>query len=56
MRLGYALLDEYLDFLARRCRPNTVLAVAFDLKVLFTVVGNGPWQVPCGERRAGFRD
>jgi len=33
------LLDEYLDFLAGRCRPNTVLAVAFDLKVFFTVVG-----------------
>lgn len=32
------MLDEYLDFLAGRCRPNTVL-VAFDLKVFFTVVG-----------------
>jgi len=39
------LLDEHLDFLAGRCRPNTVLAVAFDLKVFFTVVGKSPRQV-----------
>ena len=32
-RLGVPLLDEYLEFLAGRCRPNTVLAVAYDLKV-----------------------
>ena len=28
-----------VGFLAGRCRPNTVLAVAYDLKVFFTVVG-----------------
>jgi hypothetical protein len=39
VRLGVRLLDEYLEFLAGRCRPNTVLAVAYDLKVFFTVVG-----------------
>ena len=39
------MLDEYLDFLAGRCRPNTVLAVAFDLKVFFTVVGKSPKRV-----------
>jgi integrase/recombinase XerD len=44
-RLGVPLLDEYLDFLAGRCRPNTVLAVAYDLKVFFTVVGKPPWRV-----------
>ena len=33
VRLGVPLLDEYLEFLAGRCRPNTVLAVAYDLKV-----------------------
>jgi integrase/recombinase XerD len=38
-RLGVPLLDEYLEFLGGRCRPNTVLAVAYDLKVFFTVVG-----------------
>jgi hypothetical protein len=32
VRLGVPLLDEYLEFPAGRCRPNTVLAVAYDLK------------------------
>ncbi len=44
VRLGVPLLDEYLEFLAGRCRPNTVLAVAYDLKVFFSVVGK-PAQV-----------
>ena len=42
VRLGVPLLDEYLRFLAGRCRPNTVLAAAFDLKVFFTVVDKQP--------------
>ena len=41
VRLGVRLLDEYLGFLAGRCRPNTVLAVAYDLKVFSTVVRSG---------------
>ena len=45
VRLGVRLLDEYLEFLAGRCRPNTVLAVAYDLKVFFTVVRKPPRQV-----------
>src|SRR5215472_11110786 len=45
VRLGVPLLDEYLEFLACRCRPNTVLAVAYDLKVFFTVVGKAPRRV-----------
>jgi integrase len=44
-RLGVRLLDEYLEFLGGRCRPNTVLAVAYDLKVFFTVVGKPPRRV-----------
>jgi len=44
-RLGVPLLDEYLEFLAGRCRPNTVLAVAYDLKVFFTVVAKPPRRV-----------
>jgi RHS repeat-associated protein len=36
------LLDTYLQFLAVRSRPNTVAAVAYDLKVFFTVVGKPP--------------
>jgi hypothetical protein len=38
------LLDRYLEFLAFRSRPNTVLAVAYDLKVFFTV-GRPPHEV-----------
>jgi integrase/recombinase XerD len=41
-RLGLPVLDVYLEFLAGRCRPNTVLAVAYDLKVFFTTVGMPP--------------
>jgi site-specific recombinase XerD len=45
VRLGVPLLDEYLEFVAGRCRPNTVLAVAYDLKVFFTVVGKSVEEV-----------
>ena len=45
VRLGVPLLDRYLEFLAVRSRPNTVLAVAYDLKVFFTVVGRPPHEV-----------
>ncbi len=38
VRLGVPVLDEYLEFMSGRCRPNTVLATAYDLKVFFTVV------------------
>jgi len=40
--VGHGLLDEYLRFVAGRCRPNTVLAVAYDLKVFFDVVAVEP--------------
>jgi hypothetical protein len=42
VRLGVPLLDEYVRFLSGRCRPNTVLASAYDLKVFFAVVGKEP--------------
>ncbi len=45
VRLGVPLLDGYLEFLAGRCRPNTVLAVAHDLKVFFAAVGKPPRRV-----------
>lgn len=48
-RLGTPLLDEYLDFVAGRCRPNTVLAVAYDLRVFFAVVGKPPKRVRPGD-------
>jgi site-specific recombinase XerD len=43
--LGEPVVDSYLEFVAGRCRPNTVRAVAFDLKVFFTVVDRDPVQV-----------
>jgi len=45
VRFGVALLDAYLEFLAVRSRPNTVVAVAYDLKVFFAVVGKAPGRV-----------
>lgn len=48
-RLGEPLLDRYLEFVAARCRPNTVLAVAFDLKVSFGVVGKAPAEVTAAD-------
>ncbi len=33
--VGHPLVDEYLEFLTARARPNTRLAVAFDLMVFF---------------------
>ena len=43
------LADVYLEFLGGRCRPNTVLAAAYDLKVFFTVVGKPPEQVAAAD-------
>ncbi|MGH8894444.1 MAG: tyrosine-type recombinase/integrase [Actinomycetes bacterium] len=45
VRLGVPLLDDYLEFVAARSRPNTVLATAYDLKVFFAVVGKAPAEV-----------
>jgi Phage integrase, N-terminal SAM-like domain len=42
---GMPLADVYLEFLGGRCRPNTVLAAASDLRVFFTVVAKPPGQV-----------
>jgi len=53
VRLGVPLLDVYLEFLAGRCRPNTVLAAAYDLKVFFTVVDKAPGEV-CAADVLGF--
>lgn len=43
--LGHPLVDDYLEFVAARCRPNTLLAIAYDLKVFFSVVAKAPAQV-----------
>ena len=45
VRLGHEQLDDYLRFVGARCRPNSVLAAGFDLKVFFTVVGKQPAEV-----------
>jgi integrase len=42
---SHPLLDDYLAFVGARARPNTWLAVAYDLKVFFTLVGKEPAQV-----------
>jgi integrase/recombinase XerD len=45
VRLGHELLDDYLRFVAARCRPNSVLAAGFDLKVFFSFTGKEPVEV-----------
>jgi hypothetical protein len=40
--LGDPLVDSYLEFVAGRTRPNTLRAVAHDLKAFFTVVDKAP--------------
>jgi integrase len=39
------LVDDYLEFVGARCRPNTLLATAYDLKVFFSVVPKEPADV-----------
>ena len=48
-RLGERLADRYLEFAAGRCRPNTLRAVAFDLKVFFTVIPKDPAAVTAAD-------
>ena len=43
--VGHELVDEFLEFVAARARPNTVRAYAHDLCVFFTVVGKDPDEV-----------
>lgn len=45
VRLGMPLIDDYLEFMEGRCRPNTVLAAAYDLRVFFGVVGKSAGEV-----------
>jgi site-specific recombinase XerC len=48
-RLGDRLVDRYLEFVAGRARPNTLRAVAFDLKTFFMVVGKDPVEVAAAD-------
>ena len=43
-QVRYRLVDRYLEFVAGRCRPNTLRAVAFDLKAFFTVIEKDPLE------------
>ncbi|MDQ3464237.1 MAG: tyrosine-type recombinase/integrase [Actinomycetota bacterium] len=60
-QVGHPVLDRYLSFVAARCRPNTVLAAASDLRAFFAVVAKEPHEVVVGDvlafiheqRRAG---
>jgi integrase/recombinase XerD len=63
VRLGVPWVDDYLEFLEGRCRPNTVLAAAYDLKVFFGVVAKVPAEVVSSDvlgfitaQRSGGRD
>jgi len=49
VELGHEVVDDYLEFLAARCRPNTVLAAGFDLKVFFMLVPKEPAEVSTGD-------
>ena len=47
--LGHLVLDRYLLFVASRCRPNTVLAAACDLRAFFAVVAKEIHEVVVGD-------
>ncbi len=44
-RIGHQLIDEFLEFVVGRGRPNTVRAYAHDLSVFFRVVKKDPLEV-----------
>ena len=43
--LGHPLVDDYLESVHARLRPNSTLAVVYDLKVFFAVVEVDPLEV-----------
>ncbi len=44
-RLGVMGACRYVEFVAARCRPNTVLATVSDLRVFFAVIDKDPVAV-----------
>ena len=44
-RIGHQLIDEFLEFVVGRARPNAVRAYAHDLSVFFSVVKKDPTDV-----------
>lgn len=49
VRLGHPLLDDYLEFVAARARSNSLLAVAYDLKVFFSGIAKELGEVTTGD-------
>ncbi|HEY5011743.1 MAG TPA: site-specific integrase [Acidimicrobiia bacterium] len=43
------VVDRYVEFVAGRCRPNTVIATASDLRVFFSVIDRPPAQVSAAD-------
>jgi hypothetical protein len=43
--VGHPLVDGYLEFCRSRCRPNTIIAIAWDLKTFFAFVDKPPVKV-----------
>lgn len=42
-------MADYLEFLAGRARPNSVLAAGYDLRVFFSVVGKPATEVTAAD-------
>jgi integrase/recombinase XerD len=36
--VGHPMVDEFLEFCRARCRPNTIVALTWDLKTFFAFV------------------
>lgn len=54
-RIGHELVDQFLEFVVGRARPNTVRAYAHDLSVFFSVVAKEAHQLPPRTIRGAVR-
>jgi integrase/recombinase XerD len=43
------LVERYVEFVAARCRPNTVAATRSDLGVFFSVIHKAPGEITSGD-------
>src|SRR2546423_13877548 len=48
-RLAARVVGRYRECVAGRCRPDTLRAVAFDLKAFFAVIGKDPVEVTAAD-------
>jgi site-specific recombinase XerD len=53
--VGHPLVDEFLEFCRARCRPNTLVALAWDLKTFFVFVDKTPTKVTSADVLAFIR-